>query len=60
MKFACSKCHNYYDEEKQNSFCPHNEFPKSCKLHNRKHCGNPECLNPKADIREINRKERIG
>lgn len=55
MKLACKHCHKLYDEYKQRSDCPHLEFPKHCKLHDRANCGNSECT--KGQLVGINRRE---
>lgn len=55
---VCASCQSQFDNLKQQSLCPHREFPKMCRLHERFHCGNFECN--KADITVLRRKEKNG
>ena len=40
---ACPICNKIFDYDSKSVTCPHNEFPKKCKIHNRFHCDNLEC-----------------
>jgi protein-arginine kinase activator protein McsA len=37
---SCPKCQSTFDNLRQRSDCPHLDFPKQCKEHNRFNCGN--------------------
>jgi hypothetical protein len=41
---ACSNCNERYDYNEKSVMCPHKEFPKPCKDHDKIHCGFPQCL----------------
>lgn len=43
MLQSCKNCHSQFDNLKERSDCPHLEFPKVCKRHNRFNCDNLEC-----------------
>lgn len=51
---ACRGCQQQINIIKFSIVCPHREYPKMCRKHNRFHCGNREC---QTNLVDISRKE---
>lgn len=58
-EISCRECGEIFNPDTEPMMCPHEEFPKKCKKHNRFHCGNSECQNQNEITLLSNRREEI-